>query len=240
VKRAHAAPERLDQPDHDPATLAHSLAQVAQVNRWLGGTRAVLRVLEETLPRGRPVRILDVGCGDGDLPTSILAWCRRTGRDATLVAADLHPQILQLAADRLGDEPAAHCARLDARMLPFDGGAFDVALMSLTLHHFEGDEPVRVLRELARVSHRVVVNDLERGRPNLIGATLLAHTLWRTNPLTRHDGPLSVRRAFTRAELAALADAAGLDDVVVRRRFFYRLVLTAGRARAAAAATDAK
>ncbi len=30
----------------------------------------------------------------------------------------------------------------------------------------------------------------------------------------RHDAPLSVRRAFRRAELAALADRAGLDGVI--------------------------
>jgi hypothetical protein len=53
----------------------------------------------------------------------------------------------------------------------------------------------------------------------------LAATWWRRNRLTRHDGPLSVLRAFTPAELRAAAEAAGLETLELRRAFFYRLTL---------------
>ena len=106
------------------------------------------------------------------------------------------------------------------------GTGLIIALLSLTLHHFDGTDQVQVLREAARVAGRaVIVNELERCRTNLYGARLLAATRWRGNRLTRHDGPLSVLRAFTRTELAALAAAAGLRVARLERRFFYRLVL---------------
>jgi hypothetical protein len=44
--------------------------------------------------------------------------------------------------------------------------------------------------------------------------------------LTRHDGPLSVLRAFTADELRDIALRAGLVHVRVQRRWFFRLLLT--------------
>src|SRR5690606_13028054 len=101
----------------------------------------------------------------------------------------------------------------------------------------DDDAPVRVLRELGRVARAVVINDLERNWQNHVGAQVLARTLWARNPLTRHDGPLSVLRSFTAAELASLAHGAGLQDVRVRRYFFYRLVMTARSDTPAASST---
>ncbi len=237
--RLDRAAERLDEPQHDAAELAQSLDQLADVNRWLGGTRALVLAVEKVLPADGDVRILDVGCGAGDIDAVLAARLRRRGRAAHVVACDLHPQILARARQRLRNEEAITFARVDAFALPFADGAFDVATMSLTLHHFDDDGPAHVLRELGRVARHVVVNDLERNWQNHAGARLLARTVWAGNRLTRHDGPLSVLRSFTASELSSLAREAGLQDVRVRRRFFYRLVMTARSASDAARDTVA-
>jgi hypothetical protein len=64
----------------------------------------------------------------------------------------------------------------------------------------------------------VVVNDLARGRLAYVGAWLLAH-LATGNAFTRHDAPLSVRRAYTVAEARALFERAGMDPLVEIRGF---------------------
>lgn len=228
LPRLEHADERLDATDHDPAVLAASLDDVAAVNRWLGGRRAVLRRLPALLPEGRAAEILDIGTGAGALPRAIVRWARRRGRDVRVTAADLHPQTLDIARDRLADLPDVRVERADALALPYDDDRFDAALLTLTLHHFDGDAAVRVLREMARVSRRgIIVDDLERCRPNHFGARLLAATVWRGNPITRHDGPISVLRAYTPAELRELARRAGLEHARVERHFFFRLMLTA-------------
>ena len=67
------------------------------------------------------------------------------------------------------------------------------------------DEAVRLLREMARVARLgVVVNDLDRSRLGWVGAWLLGHLLT-GNRYTRHDAPLSVRRAYRADEMAATA-----------------------------------
>ena len=84
---------------------------------------------------------------------------------------------------------------------------------------------------MGRVARRaVVVTDLERSWPALVGVWLVAHVAIRSR-LTRHDGPLSVRRSYTVAELSALAQQAGLTDAVVRAHAPFRLALSWDRPR---------
>lgn len=227
--RIGRADERLDEPEHDPRVLADSLRDLASVNRWLGGTRAVLTALRSVLPAGGS--LLDVGTGAGDIPRALARLARRRGEPARIVGCDLHAQTVAIAAAWCAPFPEIRIVRGDALALPFPDRAFDVALLSLTFHHFDDDAQIVALRELARVARRaIVVNELERSWPNYIGARLLAATLWRGNRLTRHDGPLSVLRSFTADELLARARAAGLASPRVARGFFYRLVLTADAA----------
>lgn len=227
MKRAEHAPELLDEPEHDANELARSLEHVAQVNRWLGGSRALLKHLAPFLPDATSTSILDVGTGSADLPREIVAWARSRKRSVKIRATDLHPQMQALAADRCAAYPEITVEAADALALPYEDKSFDVTLLSLTLHHFDGPAQTRVLTEAKRVSRRaVIVNELLRSRLNYLGARLLAASWWRANRLTRHDGPLSVLRAFEPEELVALAREAGLTGRVYRE-FFQRIVLVA-------------
>jgi hypothetical protein len=70
------------------------------------------------------------------------------------------------------------------------------------------------MRAAARLG--VVVNDLLRTRLGL-ALVWLATRLLARHRFARHDGPLSVRRAYSPAELKALAAAAGLATPAIRR-----------------------
>jgi SAM-dependent methyltransferase len=229
-RRLDHAPELLDDAAHDPRELEQSLDQVAEVNRLLGGRRAVWLALQPLLGDARTTTILDVGTGSADIPLDIV---RRAGSRVRICATDLHPQMREIASRRTASQPAITVQAADALALPFDDDAFDVVLLSLTLHHFEDAGQQAVLREAARVARRaVIINELERCRANWYGAQFLARTRWRGNRLTRHDGPLSVLRAFTLPELVAMVGRAGLRVEHAGRRFFYRLVVVADTRRA--------
>jgi ubiquinone/menaquinone biosynthesis C-methylase UbiE len=182
------------------------------------------------------LRILDVATGSADIPWRIARWARRHDRPARITATDLHPQMLELARRRCRAYPEITIEPADALQLPYPDASFDVSIMSLALHHFDDAQQPRVLREMARVSTRLVlVNDLERTWLNYLGARLLASTWWRGNRLTRHDGPLSVLRSFTRRELQRLGEQAQLGSRV-ERHFFQRIVLIGDARRASPAA----
>ena len=124
-------------------------------------------------------------------------------------------ETLELARRTCAAYPEIGLVRADATALPVRAGAADVVTASLTLHHLEPDEAVAGLREMAAVGRAVVVNDLLRTRASL-GLVWLATRLLRCHPIARHDGPLSVRRAYTCAEIRTLAEKAGLRRFEVR------------------------
>ena len=224
-----AGAELMDEPGQDHGQLAVSLADLRRVNRWLGGTRVVLRHLADLVARNprEHYRILDVATGSGDIPLHIAAWAREEDLDVDIVATDNHETTLELAREHLAGERSVAAAFADAKRLPFADEEFDIALISTALHHFDDERDcVRVLRELHRVSRiGFIVNDLARSRTALAGARLLAATVWRRHPVTRHDGPLSVRRSFTPAELRALAARAGFTRARVHAHFPFRVAL---------------
>jgi ubiquinone/menaquinone biosynthesis C-methylase UbiE len=173
------------------------------------------------------VRVLDVGAGSGAVAAMVARWAAARGQRWAVTALDLSPEAAALAG-RSARRGSLSIVRGDGLRLPFADHSFDAAYTILTLHHFEDDAAIALLREMARVVRRlVVVNDLERTRTAWLGARALAASVWRDNRITRHDGPLSVRRAFKPAELLALAERAGLKRPTVRRRLAFRLVLEA-------------
>jgi SAM-dependent methyltransferase len=209
--------------------LAGNLRDIRRANRWFGGTRAVVRGIRDSGlgnrgAAGRPVTILDLATGSADIPLAIAELARREGWRVAVTATDVQPAVLAVA--RAAERPGLlRVEAADARDLPYADASFDVVTLSLALHHFEPDDAARVLREMRRVGRQLIVNDLERSRPGLAAAWLFAHLLTR-NRLTRHDAPLSVRRAYTPAEALALARAAGWNAARVRRAQPFRFVLT--------------
>jgi SAM-dependent methyltransferase len=219
--------ERIDEPALVPSELALALHHVAAVNRWLGGERSVRRHL--SVLGSEDLRVLDVGTGNGAVARRLRTWAARRGGRWHTVGLDLHPQVLALAREPSPGASPLPLVRADALALPFPDGSFEVALCTLTLHHFEDEAAARLVSELARVASRLVlVSDLERVTPAYLFARLFALTWWRRSALTRGDGPLSVLRSFTADELGEIGRSGGLGRARVHRHFPFRLVL-AGR-----------
>lgn len=224
-QRSDAA-ELLDLPTHDPAELDANLYDIRIVNRLAGGSAVVLKHLPRLvaqLPRDRPIEILDLATGSGDIPREVAAWAAREGRPLRLTVTDLSPQILDVASGVLANVPDTMFAVCDARATPFPGRAFDVVLCSLTLHHFAPDDAGRVLREMDRLSRAgFILNDIRRSAAGYFAAWGASRLATR-NRLTRHDMPLSVRRAYTPGELRALLHRAGVAEATVSRHPLFRM-----------------
>ncbi len=205
------------------AETRRSLADLRFVNRWLGNRRALLRAVGPHLPPGG--RILDVGCGSGDVPAFLHE--RLPGHPS---AVGLDVKRLHLAAVPPSVRPVVG----DVRKLPFPDGAFDVVTASLFLHHFDAPELPGLLAGLHRLARRaLVVNDLHRALvPWLFGRAAFP-VLFRS-PVSVEDGLLSIRRGFRPGELRAAFAAAGLSSVSIRRSWPYRLLAVAPASRRSA------
>ena len=218
-------PEWLDQPSPDAPLLAESLADLAFLNRWFGGTATIIRQLNRLLGGVYPqcLRVLDVGAGGADILMALRRWCRRRGFEVQGVALDFGREVTRQSALNM-DRAECETIRVvcgDARALPFSDRAFDVAMSSTFLHHLQEDEAVKALKEMARVSDvGIVVSDLSRGVWGYLAAWTLANTLWRRHPYTHHDSTASMRAAFSLEEVRGLAERAGLASVVERQLWF--------------------
>jgi ubiquinone/menaquinone biosynthesis C-methylase UbiE len=124
---------------------------------------------------------------------------------------------------RNGPRGALDFVQADALHLPFADGSFDYALTAMFLHHLDDDAAVTVLREMARVARRgIVAADLLRHRRAYAWITLL--TLL-AGPMVKHDARASVAQAFTKREVLALREAAGIPFARYYRHFGHRFAL---------------
>jgi ubiquinone/menaquinone biosynthesis C-methylase UbiE len=221
--------ELLDQLDAPSAELAESLADIGRLN-GLGPTRTLLGHLAPFHDRfqreghSRPFRVLDLGTGGADVPVAVVHWARARGARVSVLGMDVQPEVLACVAPAARALPEVRLLAGDALHPPIRAAGVDVVLCSLTLHHLPEECVVALLRLMAGIARQgFVVSDLRRSRLAWLAAWLATHLISR-NRITRHDGPLSVRRAYTPDELTALSAAAGLPAVRWRPAPFFRVV----------------
>lgn len=217
MRRLADTPELLDGPLDDPVALAANLRDLRRFNRLFGGTRLSRQALAALVgDRTGPVTLLDVGTGGADIPVALVTRPRRHGPRLKVTAIDNRAEVLAAAVAGRADLASLDGLRLalgDGRALDDPDASQDIVHASLVLHHLEPDEAVRLLREMGRVAAvGVIVNDLARSRLAWVGAWLAGHVLT-ANRLTRHDAPLSVRRAYTAREMGSLMAQAGLRPI---------------------------
>jgi SAM-dependent methyltransferase len=212
-------PELLDAGVSEAEALG-SLRDLRLVNAVLGGRRALVGAVLPLLEGLPAPSLLDVGCGSADLPAAVAAEAGGQVRVVGLDAKELH---LRQAP------PSVRCVVADVNSLPFPPASFDVVTASLFLHHFDGAEVARVLGALWSLARRaLVVNDLRRALVPYLFGRIVFPWIFRSR-VSVADGLLSIRRSFTRDELAAAFGQAGIPGVEIRRSFPYRLLALAVR-----------
>jgi SAM-dependent methyltransferase len=220
-------PELMDTEPVGFETFRACLADLAAVNRLTGAYRPTLSFLERLrragrLDCGRPVRIVDVGSGYGDMLRRIDLWAQSHGVPVDLTGVDLNPWSARAAAEAT---PAGRPIRwLTADAFAYEGD-IDLAVSSLFTHHLDDEAVARFVTWMeSRAGIGWFVNDLHRQALPYYGFALLAR-LMRWHRFVRHDGPVSIARSFRTPDWLRLSTAAGLAPGVVEvtREFPYRL-----------------
>ena len=223
--------EDIDNPQQPFDAVARSMADVARTNALFGGTRTVLAHVARLLrpvPLHTPLRILDIATGSGDIPCAVHGWAKAQGREVTVVAVDNLASMLRLAR---GVSPQTLLVQGDARCLPFAPGSFDIALCALAFHHLGYDASVAVLRSMDALTTRgFVVSDLRRDQLSL-WTVQAGVALMRAHAFTRHDGPASVRRAWTPREYERMVMESGARGVRVCSSLYFRMALVQEKGR---------
>jgi ubiquinone/menaquinone biosynthesis C-methylase UbiE len=217
--RRKVIPELLDDDEGTGAEIASSLGDLRGINERFGGTATTIQMLQRVASQSerRQLRLLEVASGAGDVPLAAQRHFAERGVTLQVTLLD------RMASHLNGGPAAAVCGH--ALQLPFREAAFDVVSCSLFAHHLEPEELRQFVREALRVCSRaVLINDLIRSRIHL-WLVYAALPLFRSR-ITRHDAPVSVRRAYTVDEMhEMLRDIPGMRIEITTHRLYRMGVL---------------
>lgn len=219
--------ETLDQLDADDPRAQRSRRDLRRLHRWMGSKTLLLRALRtmDTLAdlapmaaQAGPLRVLELGAGDGSLMLSVAR-----------ALAPAWPAVELTLLDRqalVADNTVAHYAELgwivarqnrDAldwaasanHALQFDGQAprWDLIVANLFVHHFDAATLTRLLAGIAASSDRFVA--LEPRRHWLALAASHGVGAIGANAVTREDAVLSVHAGFCGQEISVCWPAQG-------------------------------
>ena len=213
----HLEPEWLDElPPGDPRAI-RSRADLRRVNAIMGNSRLLASVLKEKLAGQRPLRVADLGAGDGTLSAAV---ARRLGRSRVrLTIVDRAPAVHGATLDEL-NALGWHATIAAADVFDFlgePGEAFDAIFANLFLHHFDDARLGRLLGALGRRTRLLVACEPRRSALALAGSRLL----WAIgcNDVTRHDAVASVRAGFRDGEISRLWPKDGAWRIEERAAF---------------------
>ncbi len=197
--------------DHLPPTDSQatgSRADLRRLNIIMGHagilSHAFFNIYEEFQIHTRPLRVLELGAGDGTLLMELARrWSARgvmahiTLLDRQSLVADTTRQAIQAVGWSVETVAAEACAWLEA-----SDSVFDVILVNLFLHHFEDGPLAALLQMVAKRTHHFLACEPRRSIRALAASKLIG--LLGCNGVTRHDAVASVRAGFVGQQISAL------------------------------------
>ncbi len=224
-------PEIMDDPRLEPELHQAALRGLERLNTFSNSLKVIsqpIEALSKKLNR-RPLRVLDIASGGGDLPLGLAARAARAGLPLEVVGSDCSSTAIAFAQARAKkSKQNVKFIRLNILhdQLPTD---FDVICTSLFTHHLDPPEVISLLQKAHQASRSlVIVNDLERSPINF-GLVWIATRLLSRSHVVWHDGPVSVRAAYTQSEFRELAGKAGIKDFEISEKFPCRFQFVAGK-----------
>lgn len=222
MKTRCLSPEILDHDNVPDQKLHSSLSFLRFVNRFFGGTRVILDYFTAH-PVPERFRVLDLGCGAGDIAYAVSLWAQTHGKQADITGIDLNPFCVRYAQEHF-KTPALRY--VEGSAFDLDSlGEFDYILASMFFHHLADEDIVRLLTLMDRHARRgFIVNDLYRSWPAYCGALALAAPTF--CPIVLNDAPLSVKRGFKNEDFERYRQLTNLPKTKIERKQVFRISLS--------------
>lgn len=201
------------------ADLRDCLRDLAAVNRFTRAYRPTLHWLHNAVssaPSSQSLHLLDVGCGGGDMLRRIEHWAMRNHISIRLTGVDISPATICIAREFTSPASEIHWLAGGFASGQLDLGAVDFIVSSLFTHHLSDIQIVNFISWMEVTARQGwFISDLYRSRVSWIAFKALALGA-RWHPMVRHDGPLSIRRAFRPEEWRCFVRSAGVPEASLR------------------------
>lgn len=208
--------------------LRRTLDLLASINLWLGGnalTRDGVGKMLQPLSKEKTIRIVDLGCGNGDMLRKLHVFGKKNGYDLQLLGIDANPASVAYATQLSEGMSNVSFSTLNIFSSEFREMEYDIAIATLFMHHFSDEEITELISGIKKKSRiGVLVNDLHRSE--LAYALFWVISLFFGNHVARNDGLVSIRKAFRRKDLEKYAkEVNGKSSIKWRWAFRYQWII---------------
>ena len=222
LRKRSLAPELMDDPSVPEGEVRKALDEIEFINKWLGGYKLVLNVLDRIkLPAG-VVTIMDMGSGGGDMLRKVAEWAQKKEHSVKGIGVDINPAMTRYAGNKSLQykDIEFHTASVFDEELTVH--APDIIMCNLFAHHLDNADLVRLVRQMNNLASRtVIINDLHRHWMAYYSIKALTSMFSHTY-LVKYDAPLSVARSLTRKEWKIIMKAATISNYTIRWRWAWR------------------
>lgn len=217
--------ESMDDFSMDNDGLVTALDDIARINQLLGGNSVTLdgvQHLIKDLPKDQTITIMDFGCGGGDMLRMLSKYGTQNNLKFQLIGIDANEATIRHAEKCSTDFNNITYLAEDIFLYDFSKYKIDIALITLTLHHFKDDEILKTMRVILNlVKKGIVVNDLQRSQ--------LAYRLFqiiififRLEKMTANDGLISILRGFKKEDLQKYSNELSLKKFSIKWKWAFR------------------
>ncbi len=220
-----SAAELMDDFSLKGEELRDTLDEIAGINRLLGGNSITLKGVKNLLkriPQTETITIVDLGCGNGDMLRMLSEFGSHQGWDFNLIGIDANDYTVRYARELSVLYPNISYIREDIFGTTFESLEYDIALCTLTLHHFDENQLMHLLALLKKKSSiGIVINDLHR---NALAYRLfqLVGFLFPMKAMAKKDGLVSILRGFKKEELVGFAKKLNISNYTIRWKWAFR------------------
>ena len=218
--------ELLDKDDIPFSDILGTMQELNVINTFLGGhsiTRDGIDYFLDNAPHDKPLTIAEIGCGGGDNLSAIHKFLSKIDRPASLIGIDIKEECIQFAKQHEVTPVDWICS--DYRKVIWPLQKPDIIFSSLFCHHFTDEqliEQLKWLKENTRMGF--FINDLHRNAIAYHSIKLITR-LFSKSALVKNDGPLSVKRAFRKADWVRLLKAAGIQHYTIKWKWAFRYLI---------------
>ena len=201
-----------------------TLRELEVINKLLGGNNVTIDGINKLIDRSQKKtwRIIDLGCGSGEMLKRIAIWARRHAITVELIGIDANPNVVEYALENCSQYPEISIRVENIFSSTFKKLECDILTATLFLHHFTDEQLVALFNQFQKqASVGIVINDLHRHW--FAYRSINVHTaLFSRSKMVRNDAGVSVLRGFRSAEIGTYMRFARITDYQLKWMWAFR------------------
>ncbi len=219
--------EKLDDCNLHGEPLHKALQSLEWVNRWFGNHRSVIRAVHERYKKEeRPLCIIDLGCGGGDLALAVAKSLRKNNIEFIITGIDGNANTIAYAQKKCAAFPEINFIQANILEKQFSIQPCDILISRHFIYHFPADALIDFLKnKVSAISSVIIFSELKRNRFAMC-LFKFSSFLMPISKLAKEDGLLAIKRSFSKKEWLTILQQAGIDTYRLQSVPFFRILLT--------------